>query len=100
MDNLMMLIFGLFISVLGIMNMRGNISSIHSYNRRRVRQEDVPKYGKVVGIGTLIIGIALILSFITLFWTELLAPYILGTAALAGLGFILYGQFKYNGGLF
>lgn len=60
MDNIMMLILGLFISVLGIVNISGNISTIHSYNRRKVKEEDVPKYGKVVGTGTLIIGLSLI----------------------------------------
>ena len=54
MDNLILLILGLFISVLGITNIKGNISTIHSYNRRKVKEEDIPKYGKVVGTGTLI----------------------------------------------
>lgn len=52
MDNLILLILGLFISVLGITNIKGNISTIHSYNRRKVKEEDIPKYGKVVGTGT------------------------------------------------
>ena len=34
MDNLILLILGLFISVLGITNIKGNISTIHSYNKR------------------------------------------------------------------
>ena len=52
-----MLILGVFISVVGIVNIKGNISTIHSYNRRKVKEEDIPKYGKTVGTGTLIIGI-------------------------------------------
>ena len=40
MDNLILLILGLFISVLGITNIKGNISTIHSYNRRKVKEED------------------------------------------------------------
>jgi len=100
MDNMAMLIVGLFICAIGIMNIKGNISSIHSYNRRKVREEDVPAYGKAVGTGTLIVGIALVVSFVTTFWTELIVPFILGPAAIVGLGFILYGQFKYNRGLF
>ena len=67
MDNIMMLILGLFISVLGIVNISGNISTIHSYNRRKVKEEDVPKYGKVVGTGTLIIGLSFVLGFIAAF---------------------------------
>lgn len=70
MDNIMMLILGLFISVLGIVNISGNISTIHSYNRRKVKEEDVPKYGKVVGTGTLIIGLSFVLGFIAAFWSE------------------------------
>lgn len=61
MDNLILLILGLFISVLGITNIKGNISTIHSYNRRKVKEEDIPKYGKVVGTGTLIMGVSFIL---------------------------------------
>lgn len=100
MDNLTMLILGLFISIIGIMNIKGNISTIHSYNRRNVKEEDIPKYGKTVGIGTLIIGIALIISFVTTFWNELIMPFILLPAVVVGLAFMLYGQFKYNNGLF
>mgnify|MGYP001034530108 CR=1 FL=1 len=48
MENIIMLILGVFISVMGIVNIKGNISTIHSYNRRRVKEEDIPKYGKVV----------------------------------------------------
>ena len=73
MENIIMLILGVFISVMGIVNIKGNISTIHSYNRRRVKEEDIPKYGKVVGTGTLIIGISLVLGFIVSFWSEVLA---------------------------
>ena len=57
MENIIMLILGVFISVVGIVNIKGNISTIHSYNRRKVKEEDIPKHGKTVGTGTLIIGI-------------------------------------------
>ena len=70
MENIMLLILGVFISVMGIINIKGNISTIHSYNRRKVKEEDVPKYGKAVGTGTLIIGISLVLRFIVSFWSE------------------------------
>ena len=62
MDNLMLLILGLFISVLGIVNIFGNVSTIHSYNRRKVKEEDIPKYGKAVGTGTLVIGVSFVLG--------------------------------------
>lgn len=56
MDNVLLLIFGIFLSVLGILNIKGNISTIHSYNRRKVKEEDIPKYGKAVGTGTVILA--------------------------------------------
>lgn len=100
MDNLALLILGLFISVLGIINIMGNISTIHSYNRRKVKGEDVPKYGKVVGTGTLIIGVSLVLGYIVSFWSEAIMAFIILPTVAVGLGFLLYGQFKYNKGIF
>ena len=100
MDNLILLILGLFISVLGITNIKGNISTIHSYNRRKVKEEDIPKYGKVVGTGTLIMGVSFILGYIALFWSETAMAVIILPGVVFGLGFMLYGQFKYNKGIF
>ena len=100
MDNIAMLIFGLFVSALGIVNIMGNISTIHSYNRRKVREEDVLKYGKAVGTGTLIIGTSFVVGFAVSFISELILLVIVLPATVIGLGFILYGQFKYNHGIF
>ena len=100
MDNVLLLIFGIFLSVLGILNIKGNISTIHSYNRRKVRDEDIPKYGKAVGTGTLVIGASLILSYLVTFWNETVIDYIVLPAMVVGLAFILYGQIKYNHGIF
>ena len=100
MDNIVLLILGIFISIIGIVNMTGNISTIHSYNRRKVKEEDVPKYGRAVGTGTLIIGVSLIAAFVTTFWSETAMSFIVIPALVIGLGFILYAQFKYNKGIF
>ena len=100
MDNIALLILGIFISVIGIVNMTGNISTIHSYNRRKVKEEDVPKYGRAVGTGTLIIGVSLIAAFVTTFWRKKAMSFIVIPALVIGLGFILYAQFKYNKGIF
>ena len=100
MDNIALLILGIFISVIGIVNMTGNISTIHSYNRRKIKEEDAPKYGRAVGTGTLIIGVSLIAAFVTTFWSETAMSFIVIPALVIGLGFILYAQFKYNKGIF
>ena len=88
MDNLILLILGLFISVLGITNIKGNISTIHSYNRRKVKEEDIPKYGKVVGTGTLIMGVSFILGYIALFWSETAMAVIILPRVVVGLVYI------------
>ena len=94
------LVLGILLSILGIINIRGDISTIHYYNRRKVRDEDVPKYAKAVGTGTLIIGLSFICCFFAAFLSEVLIPFICIPAVLVGLAFILYAQFRYNKGLF
>lgn len=101
MVDLMLLILGAALSVLGIMNIKGNINTVHAYNRRKVKTEHIPKYGKVVGAGTLIAGLSLVASFFILsYWDESVLPFVLIPSLTIGLGLILYGQFKYNRGIF
>ncbi|MBR5947169.1 MAG: hypothetical protein IKZ82_00790 [Clostridia bacterium] len=100
MENIVLLLLGLAISAIGIMNIKGNINTVHSYNRRKVKEEDKPKYGKTIGAGTLIIGIALILSFVVSLWNESAMAYVVAPGIVVGLVIILYGQFKYNRGIF
>ncbi len=99
---------GLLVSILGIINMTGNISSLHWYHRQRVTEENRKPFGKLVGLGTLIIGIALIV-FGTLFfiheYTQLLALVIIGVVQLiagivVGMAISFYAMRKYNGGIF
>ncbi len=101
MEDMIILLLGVFLTVIGIVNMTGNISTVHSYNRRRVSEEDIPKYGKAVGAGTLIIGMAMIADYILVLLELWIAvPFVLIPAILVGLGVILYAQFKYNKGIF
>lgn len=100
MQYLLLLVLGVLVSVIGIVNIKGNISTIHSYNRRNVKEDDVPKYGKAVGTGTLIMGISFVLSYVTTFWSEAIMAFIIIPAIVLGLAFILYGQIKYNHGIF
>ncbi len=70
MDNILLLVFGICLSTLGIINIKGNIGTIHSCNRRNVKEEDIPDYGKAVGTGTLVIGVSLIISYLVTFWNQ------------------------------
>lgn len=101
MDYISLLVFGILLSVLGWFNYKGNISSIHWYNRRRVLPEDVPAYGKAMGTGTMIIGTALLLTAILqmLFNKEVLY-FITVAGILIGLAVMLYAQIRYNHGIF
>ena len=100
MENIVLLLLGLAISAIGIMNIKGNINTVHSYNRRKVKEEDKPKYGKTIGAGTLIMGISLVLSFIVSLWNENAMSYVVAPGIVIGLAIIIYGQFKYNRGIF
>lgn len=100
MENYLLLIVGILLSVLGAVNIKGNIRTIHAYNRRNVREEDIPKYGRAVGTGTLIIGVSLAASFFVSLRNEAAVSFIVLPGLAVGLAFILYGQIKYNHGIF
>jgi len=99
---------GILISVLGIINMTGNISSLHEYHRHRVTEENKKAFGRIVGAGTLLIGLAMILFGILFFifeQTQIKELVIIGVAELIlsivlGMGISFYGMKKYNGGIF
>lgn len=101
MDYIPLLVIGLFVSILGMPNIKGNISSIHWYNRRKVSEEDRPKYGKIMGIATIVMGLSFSLTAILLmiFDFELLY-FLVIPGTVVGLAMMLYAQFKYNHGLF
>ena len=99
---------GVIICVLGVTNMRGNISSLHWYHRQRVSKENVKPFGKLVGLGTLIVGISvLVFSLFFLIYTITNAEIytIVGTIAMilgmtVGIVISFYAMKKYNGGIF
>ena len=64
-------------------------------------ENDIPKYGKCIGSGTFIIGVSLILSAIleVIFKTAVF-DYIVLAGCVVGVAVMLYGQFKYNKGVF
>ncbi len=94
-------VFGILLVLLGIMNMRGNISSIHWYNRRRVTAEDIPKYGRCMGLATVLIGVSMIVTAVLglVFRTDATDLLIL-PGLIVGIGMMLYAQLKYNKGIF
>ena len=101
-------IFGVLISVMGIINMTGNISTLHWYHRKRVAEVDKKPMGKLVGLGTLIIGLSMIvfgILFLIFEQTQLQAFVVIGVIELivsiiVGMFVSFYAMKKYNGGIF
>ena len=101
-EALELLGIGTILTALGVFNMCGNIGSIHWYNRRKVAKENQKIYCLIVGLGTLIIGVAIIIAGIiqSFIGVEPRASFVMVGGILVGLALILYAQFKYNRGLF
>ena len=99
---------GILVSILGIINMTGNISSLHWYHRQRVTEDNRKPFGKLVGLGTLIIGLSMIVfGILFLFFeqTQLQAFVVIGVIELivsiiVGMIVSFYAMKKYNGGIF
>ena len=99
---------GILVSILGIINMTGNISSLHWYHRQRVTEENRKPFGKLVGLGTLIIGLSMLvfgILFLIFEQTQLQAFVVIGVIELivsiiVGMLVSFYAMKKYNGGIF
>lgn len=102
------LMIGILCIFLGSLNMKGNISLLHSYHRHRVLEKDRIPFGRKVGIGTIIIGVSIILSSILSFITYFIDIEIfmiinnicLGLGFIVGIGISFYAMIKYNKGIF
>ena len=93
---------------IGISNRKGNISSLHSYHRHRVSKEEQLPFGKMVGSGTIILGISLIVfGGLSIVGTILLKDIylligigIMIAGIIIGLALSFYAMIKYNKGIF
>ncbi len=108
MESIVTLIVGIVLIVLGIINTKGNISTLHSYHRQRVKEEDRLPFGKKVGLGIIICGVGLILMAILSFLASILSMGVLliigyialGLSLIVGITINIVAIIKYNGGLF
>ena len=99
------IIVGIVVCFLAIRNMKGDISSLHSYHRNNVKEEDVKPFGKLVGIGTLICGISIIvfsiLQGVTLLTENdvftIVGTFIMFAGLTGGIIITFYAMKKYNG---
>lgn len=102
------IILGIFISVLGFSNMKGNISSIHWYHRKRITEENRLPFGRMIGLGTIICGISIMIFGCFSFVAEktqidlfsIIGAVIVVAGLVIGLALSLYAMIKYNKGIF
>ena len=102
------LILGALICVLGAINMTGNLSTLHRYHYKRVSEENRKPFGKLVGGGTVLIGVSLMLFGAFSFLSEktlnntylLVGSVLLVFGIVVGLGVSFYAMIKYNKGIF
>lgn len=100
-EYLPLIILGAIFIFLGIINYKGNISTIHWYNRRNISKKHVKKYGKLIGLGTTIMGVGMIITgILQLFYRLEELNYILIISIIIGIIIMFYSQIKYNKGIF
>ena len=107
-SGIVTLIVGIVVIIIGIKNRNGNISMLHSYHVKNVKEEDKLPFGKLIGLGMCIVGVTLIIGGSILFiaeyiYNELLSKismliYIIGFAF--GFSIMFYALKKYNKGIF
>lgn len=100
-ENISMIAIGIIIILFGVFNLKGNIASIHWYNRRKVTKENQIPYCRLHGFGSIIIGSVMIISAIVqaVGYVEI-GGFITLAGVIIGLSLMLYAQFKYNKGIF
>ena len=108
MEKYFAIIVGVICIAIGISQRMGNLSMLHSYHKNRVSEEDMVPFGKMVGLGTIILGVALLIRGILTYLAITLQASVysrVGTIVLiigmvAGLGISFYAMKKYNKGVF
>ena len=103
-----MIIMGVVCIVLGIINTTGNISTIKYHQRHRVAPENRLAFGRLVGSGTILIGVGFLVGGALFLLSQLQENPALETAggivsiigAVVGLVIVVFATIKYNKGLF
>ena len=102
------LLAGIVCIVIGIFNMKGRIGTLKRKHRKRVSEEDLPIFSKLIGIGTVIMGVALfvfgVCSCVHFFMGSVVFDCVGQAVLIAGLvvggAISIYAMIKYNKGIF
>lgn len=94
MESFVMVLIGIGIIFLGyLIAFRQMVRLLHSYHYKRVKEEDLPVFCKWSGIGTMIVGVGLVII-------PILGETVGLILALAGIALGIAVIIKYNHGLF
>lgn len=97
-------IIGVVLILLGLSHRKGNLKLLHSYHLKNVKKEDELPFGKLIGLGAIIVGVTIIVVSIFDFFTRkefsLISNILLFSGLILGVGIILHALFKYNKGIF
>ena len=97
-------IIGVVLILLGLSHRKGNLKLLHSYHLKKVKKEDELPFGKLIGLGAIIVGVTIIVVSIFDFFTRkefsLISNILLFSGLIPGVGIILHALFKYNKGIF
>ena len=99
---------GIACLVIGILNMQGNISMLHSYHINNVTEENKLPFGRTIGVGMIVVSLTLIIYGVLFIPAELTKESIymtIGNVVLIigfvlGIGICLYAVKKYNKNIF
>ena len=101
MEYVLLLLLGVVFIAISVQNFKGNISTVKRYNRRKVSKADAPKYGKAMGLGTLIMGASIVLTAVLqMIFDQEPIFYVLAAGVAIGLAVMIRAQLKYNKGIF
>ena len=91
---------GILCIVLGlIVWLKRKVSLLHTYHYQNVKEEDIPAYCRLIGIGLILVGVGIAVTgvfnllYLSLWWI----PLVVGFGA--GLTVMYIAQKKYNGSI-
>ena len=102
------IVVGILFIIIGILNTKGNISMIHSYHINNIKEEDIKPFGKLMGLGMLVVGSFLAISgvFLAIFESTnnslcmTLSNILMIAGFVIGIPICFYAVKKYNKRIF
>ena len=102
------ILVGIVCLVIGIFNIKGNISMLHSYHINNITEENKLPFGRCIGVGMIIISLTLIIYGVLFIPAELTKETIYMTVGnivlviglVIGIVICLYAVKKYNKNIF